>query len=1018
MRDQHIAKLREKAEKLLRLVTVEEAAGMSAEEVRVMIQELQIYQIELEMQNRQLEQTATELELSRRQYEELYDSAPAGYFTLDQNGVIVEANLTGASLLGVTRLNLLERRFSQFVHQESSHDFYNLFLRAKEKTVSQRAEIQMVPQQGTRICAQVELLQIQKQETPPLFRLVFLDITERKKTDEALKKHEQLLSSIIESSINGIQVFKAVRNSKGEIIDFEWLLMNHVAETFMNTSYEALRHTTLAQEAPEEITSGRFVRYVQVVEQGQPQTFTAHIKKGTKEYWLNLVAVKMEDGFVLTSEDVTEQHQVHEQLKESQHLMKTMAEAMPDFLYVEDLQLGRNIYNNRNFLAFLGYTPADIKGHPRELLDTLYHPEDASLLLNRKSRCANLPEGEYLQTHTRIKAKDGSWRNILFRDTVFKRDAHGQPTQLVGVAMDITERLRNTQELLRKQATINGLLNNLPIILWRISPTGIIEEATGLGLKSLGHQDQDLVGKHMSALNQGVMPHIQNVLTGGKATFVGELEVEGQKVYKQNFFLHDPLTGGAIGFCLDVTEQKKAEAEASWRNYILDQLIQKLPMVLAILDHQGNYVEARGEGLRRLGIADNELVGQNLFTLFPELTDMVDEIKAGKPINFIKRIDHQGKHTHFQNFGLFDPAQEFGIAFAIDITELIDAQEEVKQEKEFSENLLENSIDGILSFDHQFRITAWNKTMEQIMSVKKEQALGTSLVHLFPKQVQALVRLSLKKVLQGNRLTVHEIPHLHTSKNYEINLLPFPPSPEQKVTGALGIIHDITLERQRQHADVKSQLHQQKLVMNAVLSAQEEERKRIAEGLHNSLAQLLYAAKLNLEDLILRKPIAEPDAGVTLQRINMFLEDAIKETRTLAHELIPKALQDFGLKVALKDLSRRLSTDQFNVQCIVTGFNGPADSLLETALFRIVQELLNNSMKHALATEVVVQVVDKGTQIMVRVEDNGIGMDTSNPSFKGMGLATIQNRVKHLQGTMDISSAPGEGTVVTITLGK
>jgi signal transduction histidine kinase len=240
---------------------------------------------------------------------------------------------------------------------------------------------------------------------------------------------------------------------------------------------------------------------------------------------------------------------------------------------------------------------------------------------------------------------------------------------------------------------------------------------------------------------------------------------------------------------------------------------------------------------------------------------------------------------------------------------------------------------------------------------------------------------------------------------------------DNAVTGILGIVRDATHQKRQQKADTQVQLAQQKMVMDTILITQNEERKRIAEALHNSLAQLLYAAKLNLEDIQ-----AEADLGnsikTPLRRVTDFLEEAIKETRTLAHELIPRVLVDFGLKSALKDLATRLSTNSFAVRCVVTGFDEPKDYEFETHLFRFVQELLNNVMKHAEATEALVQVVDKGTGVRVRVQDNGKGMPKpgEGTSSKGIGLNTLRNRSKLLGGTMVIDSTPGDGTCITIDI--
>ncbi|MBA9079156.1 PAS domain-containing sensor histidine kinase [Rufibacter quisquiliarum] len=1010
------SKLRERAEKLQRLVTVEEAEKMSPEEVRNLIQQLQIYQIELEMQNHQLELNAAELEQARNKYQDLYDTAPFGYLTLDEHGVIVEANRSAARLLQHPRMELYDIGFSFFIHPNSIADFYSLFRKLKDGTQPQRAELELFPPKGDRICAQIEAVQLPQQGAAPLFRLVFLDVTERKKAEVALKKSEQLLNGIINSAINGIQVFKAIRNRQGQIEDFKWLLLNHAAEEFMHTSFAQLSQTTMAQESPEEITSGRFIRYAQVVETGETQTFTAHFKKAEREYWLNLVAVKMDDGFVLTFEDITEQHVAHEQLKENQHFVKAVAEAVPDFIYVDDLEAGHTIYSNHFFLQKLGFTPAEVTSRTREIFLSRLHPDDKDNFLARKHHFAQMADGKFLELKFRAEAKNGSWKTFFIRETIFKRNKDGQPLQVVGVSQDITEQLRAEQELRQMHETVTSILENLPITLWRFAKDGQVLESRGSGLKALGLKENQLIGQTFAAVHKELDSQIKDTLQGNKISTLAEFEIDNEKIFKQVYLFQDSNSGEAIGFCLDVTEQKRVEAEVQWRNFILDQLIQKLPLILGILNKDGTYLELRGKGLRRLGIADNELVGHNLFEFFPQLENSLEEILTGEAVNFIERKEFNGLYAYYQNFGLFDPKREYGIAFAIDITELIETQENLLNQKEFSENLLENSIDGIMAFDQNLCVTSWNKTMEQVLQVSKEHVLDKPLPLLFAKKHQTYVQQQAERVLRGEHLTTYEIPGLETERVFEVNLVPFT-NAAKEVAGALGIVHDITQQRQRQAEETRFKLSQQKGIMDAVLTTQNEERKRIAEALHNSLAQLLYAAKLNLEDIQLEGNV-QKEALLPLQKVSRFLEEAIKETRTLAHELIPRVLQDFGLKSALKDLATRLTTGSFTVQCVVTGFDQPVDHTLETHLFRFVQELLNNVMKHAEATSALVQVVDKGPTIRIRVVDDGKGMpaEWQTKNLKGMGIATLRDRVKLLQGTIKIDSAPGEGTTVTIDL--
>jgi PAS domain S-box-containing protein len=216
---------------------------------------------------------------------------------------------------------------------------------------------------------------------------------------------------------------------------------------------------------------------------------------------------------------------------------------------------------------------------------------------------------------------------------------------------------------------------------------------------------------------------------------------------------------------------------------------------------------------------------------------------------------------------------------------------------------------------------------------------------------------------------------------------------------------DVTESEQLKEEATRQQLRQQQEVLSAILTTQEEERRRIAEALHNGVGQLLYATRLHLDAL------APSEVGRASQQL---LNEAIEATRTISFELTPSILEDFGLTVALRELVSRIPTT-LHVDLNLRGMAQPLPALLATAVYRIVQELLNNVMKHAQAQEVFVSVSREDDQLHLSVEDDGIGIDPERPAQAGkggIGLAGIRTRVGLLGGTFDLNSRLGRGTGV------
>jgi signal transduction histidine kinase len=185
----------------------------------------------------------------------------------------------------------------------------------------------------------------------------------------------------------------------------------------------------------------------------------------------------------------------------------------------------------------------------------------------------------------------------------------------------------------------------------------------------------------------------------------------------------------------------------------------------------------------------------------------------------------------------------------------------------------------------------------------------------------------------------------------------------------------------------------------------------MAEALHNGVGQLLYVTKLTLEN---QTHAGNPPDPAVLSVLN----EAIKATRSVSHQLTPGILEDFGLQVALQELSKHIPPEKLRVHLHLTGLHEPRPLLLDLAVYRIVQELLSNVIKHAQAREVHVQVEHDDDQIVLSVQDDGVGLPASSApaTMPGMGLASIRNRADLLGGRFALESRPGQGTVVRVAL--
>lgn len=180
------------------------------------------------------------------------------------------------------------------------------------------------------------------------------------------------------------------------------------------------------------------------------------------------------------------------------------------------------------------------------------------------------------------------------------------------------------------------------------------------------------------------------------------------------------------------------------------------------------------------------------------------------------------------------------------------------------------------------------------------------------------------------------------------------------------------------------------------------ERRRMSESLHNGISQLLYATKLQL-DLLPAAPASAPH-----QRAVRLLGEAIRQTRTFSHELTPATLEEFGQEKTLQSICAALNTPHLRWHCHLA--LEPATTLpmpLQLAIYRLAQELelAQNVLKHAQATEAILEVEALPGWVVLRVEDNGCGFDPTCAS-DGLGLRSLRGRVALLGRQVYLTTAP------------
>lgn len=210
-------------------------------------------------------------------------------------------------------------------------------------------------------------------------------------------------------------------------------------------------------------------------------------------------------------------------------------------------------------------------------------------------------------------------------------------------------------------------------------------------------------------------------------------------------------------------------------------------------------------------------------------------------------------------------------------------------------------------------------------------------------------------------------------------------------------------------------MKQQDLATKAIINAEENERRRIAAELHDGVGQMMSAAKMNLSAIENEISFKDESQKMSFEKVIGMMDESCKEVRSVSHQMMPNALLKSGLATAVREFIDKIDSRIIKINLYAEGLNERLDADVETVLYRVIQECVNNVIKHSGANNLDISLIKDADGIAATVEDNGRGFDTKDKQkFEGIGLKNISSRVAFLKGTVDFDSSPGKGTLVAI----
>ena len=683
------------------------------------------------------------------------------------------------------------------------------------------------------------------------------------------------------------------------------------------------------------------------------------------------VAMRMKDGelrrFIISTDlitlggkrclltignDITERKQVEEALRQSEERWQLAATGTTDGIW--DWDVARHtVFLSGRWKQVRGYREKEIGVDETEWSSRI-HPEDSSRVMATVQSYFN-KEIPLFDCEYRTRRKDGTYYWVSDRGTAVW-DEQGRVVRMVGSETDITE---------RKQA----------------------EEA---------------------------LHRLHDELEHRVAERTAELDRSNERLRAE------------------IAERSTAELSLHESDARLQSMLDHSPNLIFMKDLQGHYVDANKQFEQTFHLTRQEIIGKADHDIFPpEQADAyrvndLEVLKAGRSLQFEEVALHDdGLHTNI--VWKFPLHRIDGTPYAIcgivtDITELKRAEAALRERvREY--RLLADNVPAYFSYvDTELRCRFVNKRYEELFGRPAAELVGLPVKNVVGEANFRTIEPYFREALAGREAFFTYPKVLPNGDTRWMNVHYTPDRDETgRIRGILALMTDVTTQKRSELALQQNQLaleekrNELQVLTEKLFTAQDSERQRIARDLHDDFSQRLTALVLDVASLAKHPPPLPELIGKALEPVREELTQLANDLHDLAYWLHPPLLRHMGLQAAVEDhIHKAIERTGLCISLKAKGLPGSIPLEWSLCLFRVFQESLQNTVKHAKATEVLVKLSGSSKGMGLSVIDNGKGFDKHDKSGhqKGLGLISMEERLRLMNGLLNIHSSPMKGTKV------
>ncbi|MDX1640307.1 MAG: PAS domain-containing protein [Balneolaceae bacterium] len=731
--------------------------------------------------------------------------------------------------------------------------------------------------------------------------------------------------------------------------------------------------------------------------------------------------------------DITERKEIEEKLKKNEEWLQLTTTSSNVGLWEWHPKTGETVFDEV-WANLVGYTLEELQPISIETWNELVHPDDLVKFQREVDRYLSGEKSIY-ECEVRMKHKNGHWVWILDRGRAVEWDEDGNAKRLLGTHVDITNQ-KNVEKRIEAERARFEIAANLTsdvIWEWRVNKN---ELWWGEGIKSVfGYEEQqfkddlDFWKNHIAEHDRDRVVHSMKKAENSSSVSWSEeydfIAADGsiKKVKDTAVILRDKKgeVQRIIGAMVDRTQEIEYREALKHQSYRFEMIAKTTTDVLYEWNINTNEVWWSEGWQTRFGYSKDAV--QQTYNWWKEIVHPDDQQKiiASTKEALKSNDDHwsanyrikngKGEFSYVRDRGYFlkdsEGNNEYMIGTISDITADVRAEQELKaSEQQYRLLFKQNPIPMFIYDPDTLKFTTANEAAIHKYGYSEKEFSDMSILDIRPEEDVKKVKKIVSQNRDRTRTPEGEWTHItKDGKKLKVKISSSVINYKGKKQ-RLVIAHDVTEQREAE-----------KRALSAIIEGEEQERLRIAKELHDGLGQYLSASNMNLksafEDLT---DIPDP-LETTFKTGLKFLDHAISETRNISQNLMPKAIQDYGLELAAESLINQLSKTHDIHFHFYTNLNDvELSDKVQINLYRILQEALNNAIKHGNPGKIDVQIVSSDAELLMTIEDNGKGFDKNSAEGKGIGIRSMKTRVGAMSANLDIVSTEGKGTIISVVV--